>query len=504
MATRFQPLLPGLWLYPDTCHVYVLKFGRDAVAVDFGSGRWMKDLPALGIDRVSDVFLTHHHADQCAGLEPRRTRPFTVHAPAGDEPYLDPKMLRSHRHAMRQLPYHAFPRNYRPLARGLDAISCDMHPYREWRGQDLCLRFVPTPGHGPQAISIVTEFNGRQLCFCGDAAHAGGTIWEPFNLEWDHWTGTGALEAWQGIERLRGIGLDRLLPSHGPAIASPPASLLRTLSARLMRLYRAKGSICAGEKDHFLRAEPRPNRARQYLPHLYQFDENSYLLISATGETLVVDPSRAHSRAMAGLIQELGVRPPQVILATHIHSDHCGAMMALRKETGARICLHPRVAAPLRQVDRQFYLYAPSTPVAADELWPQIGTWRWQEYAFTVAPWPGQTWWHCAFMTRIDGRKVLFGGDSFMPASRWNGTGGFCALNNSRFRTGHMASARLAIRWQPDILANGHGAVFRFTDSRFRRIIRWAQSAEKAMQDLCPTGSLAKDYYALTGFDGRP
>ncbi len=491
-------LLPNLWMIPDTCNVYILKTGRDAVAIDFGSGKWLKALPSLGIDRLTHVFLTHPHADQCAGLETRRRRPFTVHAPAGAEPFMDPGQLRDHRQTVRNLPYHPFPDSYRPLPRGVAAVSYDMHPNSEWQGQGLCLRFAHTPGHGAQAISIITELSGKQICFCGDAAHAESTIHEPFSLEWDHWTGAGALAAWEGIERLRGIGLDRLCPAHGPAVTDSPARVLRALSARLMRLHRAKGSICAGEKDHFLISKSRPCGARECLPHLYRFDGNSYLLVSASGETLIVDPTRNCTRALAGLIRELGVRPPEVALATHIHWDHCGAMTALRQQAGTRICLHPRLAGPLRRVDRQFFLYAPTTPIVPDEIWPEKGTWCWQEYDFTVAPWPGQTWWHCAFMTRIDGRKVLFGGDSFMPASRWNGTGGFCALHSSRLREGHMASARLALRWQPDILANGHGAIFRFTASRFRRIIRWAQGAEKAVRDLCPTGDLAKDYYAIT------
>ena len=94
----------------------------------------------------------------------------------------------------------------------------------------------------------------------------------------------------------------------------------------------------------------------------------------------------------------------------------------------------------------------------------------------------------------IDGRKVLFGGDSFQPASRWNGTGGFCAYNDSRF-DGFARSARLAMQWAPDILACGHDTAYRFRASKFRKIIRWAQQAQRTVCDLCPSGSLKRDYY---------
>jgi len=128
-------------------------------------------------------------------------------------------------------------------------------------------------------------------------------------------------------------------------------------------------------------------------------------------------------------------------------------------------------------------------------LLPENGTWTWNEYVFRVAHWPGQTWWQAAYLTTVDRQKVLFGGDSFQPVSRWNGTGGFCANNNSRFREGFIPSARLMLAWQPDILANGHRSVFRFTESRFRQIIDWAYFAERAVLALCPNGDLETDYY---------
>jgi glyoxylase-like metal-dependent hydrolase (beta-lactamase superfamily II) len=52
----------------DTCTVYVLRAGRDAVLVDIGSGAVLDRLEELGIERVTDVLVTHHHRDQVHGL----------------------------------------------------------------------------------------------------------------------------------------------------------------------------------------------------------------------------------------------------------------------------------------------------------------------------------------------------------------------------------------------------------------------------------------------------
>src|SRR6516165_4275282 len=90
---RLEQLLPGLYRIVDTCNVYVVQSGERAIAIDFGSGRWLSELPALGISLLEQVFLTHHHADQCAGLQAQERWPFTIHAPAGDERFLSPESL---------------------------------------------------------------------------------------------------------------------------------------------------------------------------------------------------------------------------------------------------------------------------------------------------------------------------------------------------------------------------------------------------------------------------
>jgi len=494
-ALKAIPIVPGLWMFRDTCNVYVLKRGDRAVAIDFGSGRWLQFLPALGISGLDHVWLTHHHADQCSGLPARPRWPFVIHAPAGEDRFLDPAQVKAFH---KPLEIGAlYPASFSVLPRGIPGIHYDMAGDTERYWRDLCLRFIHTPGHSPDACSVLVEFDGRQIAFCGDAAHVRSTIWEPFHLEWDHWTGTGALAAWQGIQRLLGPGVDCLYPSHGPRIGPFPRRALRKLAGRLLDLYKAKGSICAGEKDHFLVPGLLACGARRYLPHLIQFGGNGWLLVSETGEGLVVDPESADLPLLDRVLKESGGVQPTIMTASHFHYDHNEGMPAMKKRYGTQSWLHPRVAGPMSHALGRNFPFLLNRPIRADHLWPERGAWRWHEYVFAVAPWPGQTWWHCVFMTTIDGRKVLFGGDSFQPASRWNGTGGFCAYNNSQFRAGYIASAQLALKWKPDILANGHQTCFRFTASRFRRIIHWAQSAERAVRALCPSGDLERDYYSV-------
>ena len=217
-APQPVPLDDDLWLFRDTCNVYVVRDGPAAIAIDFGSGRWLEALPGLGIRRLEHVFLTHHHADQCHGLQARPAWPFSVHAPAGEEAFLSPLGA-----GEQTAPGFKFgkgcPPSYDVLPGGVAGVDyAAMGSYQQmfWGGRRL--RFLLTPGHGPHASSVLLDHGGKQVVFCGDAVHAGGTLWQPYHLEWDHWLGTGALAAWEGVGRLRALPIDLLCPAHGPVV----------------------------------------------------------------------------------------------------------------------------------------------------------------------------------------------------------------------------------------------------------------------------------------------
>ena len=170
-------------------------------------------------------------------------------------------------------------------------------------------------------------------------------------------------------------------------------------------------------------------------------------------------------------------------------------MPILKRTHKVTTWLHPRVAKPLESIGKLDVPWLVKKPIKPDKLLPRDGTWRWGGGTWRVAPFAGQTWWHCCLMGELDGKRVMFAGDNYQPATRWNGTGGFCAFNGSRFAEGFVRSAQLAIDWNPHLLCNGHSTYQTFHASQFKRIIKWAQRGEQVMQSLCPSGDLEKDYY---------
>lgn len=483
---KIEELLPNLWRIEDTCAVYIVKDGDRAIAIDFGSGDWLPQLPSLGIAHLDHVLITHPHAEQVAGLLGESERPFAVHVPAGPSEWPQPPWIGG-----------GCPPNYEPPKRPLPGTAPDLAGNCHFFWQGRRLRFVDTPGHTAHAVSVVIDHAGKQVVFCGDAARAGATVHGPFNLEWDHWTGGGALAAWEGIRRLMGLSINLLCPSHGSVVSERPAAMLGQLARKLLAFYEAKGQISPGEPDRYVPVEVMACGARKVTEHLFQYGGNGYLLVSDSGEGLVVDPHLPEMPALEALLAQLGGVRPTAAVVSHYHYDHCDGIGYLRDKHGAKAWLHPLIALPWKDPARAFMPWLLPEPITADELWPERSEWQWNEYDFQIAPWQGQTWGHCVFMTSVDGRRVMFAGDSFTPSSKWNGTGGFCAYNNSRFSEGFVPSARLALEWKPEIMAAGHNNTYYFAASKFRKIIRWAERAEAAVRALCPSGDLEQDYYSV-------
>ena len=385
---------------------------------------------------------------------------------------------------------------------GIRNVRYDMTGFSQIFWDKQRIRFLSTPGHGLTALSIIIDLHGQQIVFCGDAFYSGAKIWQPYNLEWDHWTGTGALAAYEGIMRLQAIAVDILCPSHGQVVTDKPRIQLKALAGKLLKLYKIKGNISPGEKDNYIEPLAFIAGSRKILDNLFQFGTNGYLLRSLSNQALIVDPFIADMPVLEELLKKIKNIIPTAAVVTHYHMDHCDGIEYLRKKYKTKLYLHPLIAEPLYNI-KQKIPWLPSKSIKADYHWPKKGTWLWNEYCFQVSPWPGQTWWHCIFMASINGNCVAFGGDSFLPTSRWNGTGGFCAYNRSVFNKGFLFSARLILDWKPDIVACGHNVYYKFKPAKFKKIIQWAGVAHKTVKDLCPTGNLEKEYYNIDPGSGQ-
>src|SRR5436190_23840721 len=75
---------PGVPVLRDTRNVSRPRAGREAVLVDFGAETALDRLDELGVERVTDVLLTHHHRDQLQGLARAAAAGIRIWAPPGE------------------------------------------------------------------------------------------------------------------------------------------------------------------------------------------------------------------------------------------------------------------------------------------------------------------------------------------------------------------------------------------------------------------------------------
>ena len=489
--TLFKKIAQDFYLIEDACNVYVLKQGGEAIAIDFGSGEWVNGLSEIGVESLRYVLLTHAHRDQCYGLDTQMDGSFEVHCSGGDARFFRADYLQNFWETFQN---NGCPANYAAPRIPLPFVRGDMGDASELRWGDVTVGVVPTPGHTQDALTYVVSWNGKAVAFCGDAAHAGGTLYQPYHLEWDHWTGNGALAAWHGLERLAGCKMDVLCPSHGAVVEKGANACVKQTQKRVMAFLKAKGSVCPGAVDQWFPVEELGGGVARVLPNLYLLGGNTYLLAGANGEGFVVDPTMGTVKRIGEVMRIAGVKKITVATATHYHRDHSDGLNWIQEKKGAKIWLHPWVAEPLRDRDVMDVPWLPGESIVPDRVLPESGAFKWNTYRFDIRPFPGQTRWHCAFDTDIFGLHVLFSGDNFQPPTRWNGTGGFCAYNGCRFEDGFGQSAQITLDINPDLICNGHGCVYKFDLDQYRRILKWSAQSEKAVRELCSTKAWLSDY----------
>jgi glyoxylase-like metal-dependent hydrolase (beta-lactamase superfamily II) len=483
----------GVLRVRDTCNVYVLRSGRDAVLVDFGSGAVLDRLDELGVDRVTDVLVTHHHRDQVQGLARAAEAGARIWVPPVEQ---DLVAHVDEHWSSRQVDNDYDLRQDRFSLLEEVPIAGTVAEYRTRRYGGVDVYTLPTPGHTIGSVTYLVEVDGRRLAFVGDLLYGHGKVWSLAATQWTY----GGVEGPAATVVSCGILGDRepdlLLPSHGEPIDDPAGAIALTRSRvqELVDLWREKPwDLEAWQRRPWDPVTPHYLRNRTCLAH-------SYALLSESGAALFIDfgydmhtgttfvSERAARRPLLASLDSLrndyGVGRIEVALPTHYHDDHVAGMNLLRDVEGTEVWAPENVAPIIEDPHRHDLPCLWFEPIPVDRRLPLGEPFAWHEYELTLHPLPGHTLYAVAIAVEVDGKRVLAVGDQQAVE------GERTILNyyyRNRFRIDdYVASAELYRSLRPDIMVSGHWFPREVTDDYLDGLLADGKRLAELHRELLP------------------
>lgn len=481
-----------LFRFVDTCNVYVLRNGAEAVVVDFGAGDVLDALPEIGVERVTDVLMTHHHRDQAQGLPRAVEAGARIWVPGAEAELFT--AVENHWQS-RALWNNYNVREDRFTIMESIPIAGTLPEYRiTWFG-GRPFTVVPLPGHTVGSVGLLTRIDGRRAAFTGDLLAAPGKLWSLAATQWSYAGAEGLAATTLSLLDLQDRRPDVLLPSHGPQMEDVDHAI-DLLVGRLKNLLSLRG-------EHLDVIERRNRPYDHVLPHLlYNRTAHAmtYVLLSDTGKALLIDygydqyygipagSDRASRRpwlyTMPVLRKMYGVTKIDVVIPTHYHDDHVAGFNLLREVEGTRVWAGANCADVLVNPSSHDLPCLWYEPIGIDRVIPLGEPFRWEEHELTLHPLPGHALHAVAVEATVDGTRILATGDQ-------HGEDGWLNyVYRNRFRIeDYRTTGELYLRLKPELLLTGHWGPVRVVDGLLERLRDRGADLARLHRDLLPLES---------------
>ncbi|RAP77500.1 MBL fold metallo-hydrolase [Paenibacillus montanisoli] len=471
-----RKLRENLFVYEDTCRVYVIKHHDRAVLIDFGSGAILQELALIGVQRIDMVLHTNHHRDVCGGdhLLDSET---VIYVPE-NERYLfeDTEHFwdRLRVYVTTRVDSIEFTRTTSVTVRGLEDGESIL-----W--EEYVFQAISTPGDSRGAISIVWDNGGEKIVFCGDLISAPGKVHAIFDFQWEYLPAKLFYKWIESLEKLSKLTIDLLCPSHGEAMddGKEGIELLRSRALTLERMMIPE-----------LIPYPAGNLYR-VLPHLIYVDKTTYLIMSESGHGILIDYGYVDYEQIVQLKDNFGLKKIDAIIFTHYHIDHIAR--------AAEAQFHPWTSKELfREVEiwnlnqvadivknpKRYKLPGlhPSN-TDSDRIVSSGDHIRWNEYDLYFYHHPGQTYYALGLFVEIDGRKVLFTGDNIWPTKDGKLVTPVI-FKDSPDPEGFIRVAHEMKSLNPSIIATGHYGAIPVNETMLDSYIQWSLALKEKLYEI--------------------
>lgn len=489
-----------LFLFEDTCNVYVVRSGQAAVLVDFGSGAVLDQLDEIGVERVTAVLMTHHHRDQAQGLPRAVTAGVEIWVPHTEQDLFH--NVEAHWQS-REIynNYNSRQDRFTLLESLPDTSISTLGDYMSHTFNGVTFTVLPTPGHTTGSITLLAEIDGQPVAFSGDLIAAPGKVWAMSATQWTYNGVEGISASIASLLDLKDRQPVRLFPSHGDPMDNSTEAI-DLLVERLWELLQTRQQNLMLLDLHARPYEP-------ITPHLLKNRtsiSNSFVLLSKNaGKALVIDfgydfsipvglaagfdraSRRPWLHTLPALKQQFGVQKIDVVMPTHYHDDHVAGINLLRKAEGTQVWAADWFADLLERPAHYDLPCLWYDPIPVDRQFPLETPFQWEEYTFTFYALPGHTRYAVAILFEVDGQRVIATGDQYSDLD-------FNYVYPNRFDAeDYVKSAELYQRLQPDWIITGHWEPRQVTADYLGQIGVLGSELMRQHRDLLPQPGLGDE-----------
>jgi glyoxylase-like metal-dependent hydrolase (beta-lactamase superfamily II) len=490
-------LSENLFLFEDTCNVYLIRDGASCILVDFGSGAVLDHLAGLGVSRVEWILHTHHHRDQCQGDWRAVQRSIPIAVPAHERHFFaDAENFWRNRRVFHlyyvRNDFNTLTRNV-PVARALEDYST-FH----WKGVELFV--LPAPGHTLGSVALLGTVDGKRVAFSGDLIYAPGKIYTLHDTQVNYGGAEGVDLGIYSLARLRERKPELLAPSHGGPIADPDPAIAETMR-RLSDYYRFQTGNDPVEEN-------RPYAVSPHLVAHYTTNSAFYTIVSDSGKAMFIDYGSASQMHFANFLgataatdrirfvehnidvlrRDFGMKSIDVALPSHMHDDHINGFPHLIRRYGTKIWCYENMVDVLEHPRGYNLGCILAEPFRVDRTFRHGERFRWEEFEFEVTHSPGHTEYQMALFVTIDGQRVAFTGDAFFPPREPGIMRHNLIFRNHVENDSHLKSIRNLIERDPTLIAPGHGRPFAVDRALMEATLGKFRKQQQWFFDLLPEG----------------